>query len=310
MNINRNTTKLLQKTLNQCSILNATRFASKTTAEYCIDSVKKYDYENFVCTLLLKNSIRCSAFAIRSFNVEIAQVAEQVSQETIGQMRLKFWEDTVEKCLSNDYKAVPKHPVAQELFKANSRQKLTKRYLRNLILSRKNSLGLTNFNTIEDIENYSDHTVSSIYYLVLESSNVRNVHADHAASHLGKAQGIVQQIRSVPHARRLNFLPIPLDILVKNKVVQEDVLRGKKSEQLTDCIFEFASRAYQHLKKARSLAETVPQEAKSVFLPAVPIYMYLDKLQKVNYDVFHPTLQRRSWQMLPKVWLANFRNVY
>lgn len=116
--------------------------------------------------------------------------------------------------------------------------------------------------------------------------------------------------RSIPHARRLNFLSIPLEILVKNKVVQEDVLRAKKSEQLTECTFQIASRAHQHLLKARSLAYSVPKEGRSVLLPAVPVFMYLDRLQKVNYDVFDPGLQNRSWKLLPSLWLTNFRNKY
>lgn len=109
---------------------------SQSSAEYCMESVRfvffnlyssnylllvynfrKYDYENFISSILLKNSLRACALAIRSFNVEIARVAEHVSQEHIAQMRLKFWEDTVTKCLGTDLKVVPKHPVAFELFK-------------------------------------------------------------------------------------------------------------------------------------------------------------------------------------------------
>lgn len=45
------------------------------------------------------------------------------------------------------------------------------------------------------MEKYVEKSVSNVYYLILEGCGVKNVHADHAASHLGKAQGIVQQIR-------------------------------------------------------------------------------------------------------------------
>lgn len=44
-------------------------------------------------------------------------MAEQVSQPNIGLMRLKFWEDALEKCYSNDLRDIPKHPIALELFK-------------------------------------------------------------------------------------------------------------------------------------------------------------------------------------------------
>lgn len=70
-----------------------------------------------MCTLLLKNTSRSSAIAVRSFNIEVAKVSEQVSQKTIGLMRLKFWEELIDKVLSKDASKVPQHPVAIELFK-------------------------------------------------------------------------------------------------------------------------------------------------------------------------------------------------
>lgn len=301
------TTRVLKLSNGTSCLYKIFRLASKSTSAYCVDSVKKYDYENFVCTLLLQNSARSAAFAIRSFNIEIAQIAEHVSQESIGLMRLKFWEETLDKCLSKDYKLVPKHPVAQELFRVNSKQKLTKRYLSNLINCRKNK---PHFRNIDDMEKYAEQTVSSIFYLVLESCGIKNIDADHAASHLGKAQGIVQQLRSLPHTHRLNFLPIPQDILTKNKVSQEDVIRGRKSEEISECTFEVASRAHQHLVKAKSLLEKVPKDGRKVMLPAVPVSIYLNRLQTVNHDVFHPSLQHRSWKLLPQLWLSNFRNRY
>lgn len=45
------------------------------------------------------------------------------------------------------------------------------------------------------MEKYAEHSVSSVYYLILEGSGIKTINADHAASHLGKSQGIVQQIR-------------------------------------------------------------------------------------------------------------------
>lgn len=122
-------------------------------------------------------------------------MAEQVTQTSIGLMRLKFWEDALEKCYKNDVNQIPKHPVAMELYKANQRAKLTKRYLKSLISSRQNQLNKTSFSNLDDMEAYAEQTVSNAYYLILEGCGVRNVHADHAASHLGKAQGIVQNIR-------------------------------------------------------------------------------------------------------------------
>ncbi|RZC42526.1 NADH dehydrogenase (ubiquinone) complex I, assembly factor 6, partial [Asbolus verrucosus] len=269
-----------------------------------------HDYENFISSILLKQTARSCAFAVRSFNVEIARIAEQVSQKSIGLMRMQFWDDTLDKCFMNDFKKVPQNPVAIELFNAVKTCKLTKRYLKNLIISRKENLNSNGFHNLEDMEKYCELSVSSVYYLILEGSKIKNLDADHAASHLGKAQGIVQQLRNIPHTQKLNFIPVPQAILTKNNVNHEELLRSRSSKPLSDCVYEVASRAYQHLSKSRSLEKKVPPEGRRAFLSAVAIAAYLDKLQKVDYDVFHPRLKHREWTLLPKIWLASFKNRY
>lgn len=81
------------------------------------------------------------------------------------------------------------------IFQVNMKNRLSKRHFSNLISSRKESIKLKTFDTLENMEKYSERSISNALYLILEGSGVKNIHADHAASHLGKAQGIVQQIR-------------------------------------------------------------------------------------------------------------------
>lgn len=162
----------------------------------------------------------------------------------------------------------------------------------------------------------------------MEAGGIKNVNADHAASHLGKAQGLVQLLRykfqktylihflfhiihrSVPAAKKINFIPYPQEILNKNKVSHEEILRCAPSERLIECTYEVASRAHQHLTKARSLMKIIPNEARATLLPAVPIEDFLMKLQKVSYDILHPTLQNKSRIWIAKLWLKNVTNKY
>ncbi|KAL3280826.1 hypothetical protein HHI36_004057 [Cryptolaemus montrouzieri] len=285
-------------------------YSTNTSADYCLDLVKKFDYENFITTLLLKNTSRSTAIAIRSFNVEIARVAEQISQQSTGQARLQFWNDTIEKCFTKDFNKIPQHPVAMELYKAVTRTNLTKRYFTNLIKYRYEHLTLTHFRNLEEMEKYAENTVSIIYYLILEGCGVKNVRADHVASHLGKAQGITNLLRSIGLARHLNFVPIPQDILLKNVLSEEDILKGRSSSKLNDCTFEIATRAYQHLSKARSLSDNLPKNSTSVFLPAVIIREFLEKLQVVDYNILHPSLKQKSFFWIPKLMYYNLRNKY
>lgn len=81
---------------------------------YCLS--RKNDYENFLCTLLLPHSIKSAAFAVRAFNVEVAQVEDQVSDSRIGAMRLQFWADALNKIYDDN---PPRNPVVLELHRVD-----------------------------------------------------------------------------------------------------------------------------------------------------------------------------------------------
>ncbi|XP_054282350.1 NADH dehydrogenase (ubiquinone) complex I, assembly factor 6-like [Macrosteles quadrilineatus] len=285
-------------------------FSSATNAgsshNYCLDLVRKYDYENFLSSLLLANSVRSTAFAVRSFNVEISKVQDQVSNHQLAQMRLKFWLETIDSLFKNQ---VREHPVAQELHKAIGRHKLQKTHLKNLVLARTNQLSST-FPNLEAMEKYAELSVSSIYYMLLQASGIQNVHADHAASHLGKAQGLANLVRSLPHHCTRRDVPLPQDVLARHRVSHETVLRGHRDQPVRDVIFEVASRAKQHLDKARSLKDKVPEGTFILLLPAASTSWFLDQLQKFDFDVFHPKLQRRHHLLPWTLYLNKFLKRY
>lgn len=110
---------------------------------------------------------------------------------------------------------------------------------------------------LESLERYCDHTVASLYYLLLEANGTTNINADHMASHFGKAHGLVTLIRSVPYNARKRIMVLPQDILLKNSVSSESIFQGQPSAGFKDTIFEIASCANQHL-------ETVPDKFNNI----------------------------------------------
>ena len=64
--------------------------------------------------------VRRFAFAIRAFNIELAQIRDLTSHENIAQMRLKFWSEAVDVLFSesetNKFEFASNHqPVMREL---------------------------------------------------------------------------------------------------------------------------------------------------------------------------------------------------
>ncbi len=64
---------------------------------------------------VLTQELRAAVVALRAFNVETAQVAEQVRQAGLVPIRFQWWRDAVNSC----YRGAPvKHPIVQALAQA------------------------------------------------------------------------------------------------------------------------------------------------------------------------------------------------
>ncbi|CAH0748868.1 unnamed protein product [Diatraea saccharalis] len=258
----------------------------------------------------MTKSIRSPALVVRAFNVEVARIQDQTTDPQTATFRLQFWQDVLTNIYKkgSDFQNIPANPVAQELFKICSCYTLPRKHLERLVSSRSNLLKTRHFRSLEDIERYAEDAVSPVYYLLLNVAAVKDIHADHAASHLGKAQGIVNILRSIFVSNRHKIVLLPMEILMRNEISQEEVLRGVDSEKMRNVVFEIASRANSHLEKARKI--TIPKIAKQVFLPAISVDKYLTKLQKQNFNVFDTTLQRQNVALPFNLYYNRILNKY
>ncbi|KAH9829778.1 ribosomal protein MRP17, mitochondrial [Teratosphaeria destructans] len=148
-------------------------------------------------------------------------------------------------------------------------------------------------------------------------------------------------------ASRQGAVMLPLDIMADAGVREEDVLRnGTNAHGLRDAVFAVATRANDHLITARQMlqnvragqdeghefehgdeeehihlpttgktgkAETQAQEVErafGVFLPAVATQIWLDRLEKADFDIFSPKLRVTDWRLPWKAfWAYNRRKL-
>ncbi|XP_078034657.1 NADH dehydrogenase (ubiquinone) complex I, assembly factor 6 homolog sicily isoform X2 [Augochlora pura] len=257
--------------------------------------LRKYDYENFLCTLSLSAETRSAAFAIRAFNVEVAQVQDQTRDSKIGEMRLKFWSDAV----NNTFKGnPPRSPVMLELARILRKHSLSKHYFKRLIDARLEFLKNCSFLDINALEKYAEYSTSSIYYLMLEAHGINDINADHAASHMGKAHGVINSLRSIPYNAKNRMNILPQDILMKHGVSTEAVFQGQINQDLQNVIYDVACCGKQHLDMAISLKKKLQKNIGLIFLPIVSLEQYLDELKRTDFNVYDKRLQRRN-SLLP-----------
>ncbi|MCH93497.1 NADH dehydrogenase complex I assembly factor 6, partial [Trifolium medium] len=171
----------------------------RSALSYCVKQVRSYDYHHYLCLLELPPSMRKAAFTLRALNVETAKAMDVASDPRIGLMRLVWWQEAIDKLFANK---LIEHPTALALSHVIAETKISKTWLKRSVEARINDARREATDipeTMEELEKYAEDTVSTMLYLTLQSGGIMSTAADHAASHIGKASGILLLLKSLPY---------------------------------------------------------------------------------------------------------------
>ncbi|KAH9854677.1 isoprenoid synthase domain-containing protein [Lenzites betulinus] len=285
-------------------------------AAYCLNMVRKRDYESYLIGASFPRRIQGAFFALRAFYVELASVQDTVSNSMIGKMRMQFWRDAVKNIADG---RPPRHPIALALHEASKNANVPAYHLRRIIDARDAELHAPTHLTLESLTAHAESTSSTFLYLLLSLLNLSSSSTfSHAASHLGIAQNIQVLLRALPYHASKGRMVIPAEVTARHGVRQEDVFRmGGDAEGIADAVFEFATVANDNLLTAREMLKEsggdggqVPATAMPVFLYGIPTRDYLGRLEAVNFDAFHPSLQLQDWKLPWRIWRGRYKRAF
>ncbi|PWW79515.1 hypothetical protein C7212DRAFT_356357 [Tuber magnatum] len=282
---------------------------------YCLDLLRKHDKPSHLLSVFQPAHSKDTYLSLRAFNTETSLIPDQVSNTTLGRMRINFWRDNLTKLFSPPY-TPPAEPTLLLLAHAvhSNQAKITRGFLTRVLTEREKYLGNVPFRDLSNLEGYAEGTYASLLYTTLEGLGLRDTGLDHIASHIGKAEGIVAVIRGLAvlaGAEGGGAVVLPLDVCARVGLRQEDVLRraqgrvkdpdgGDAAGKLKEVVFEIATLANDHLITARKMVAEEPAArgvAFSGFMRAVPTAIYLERLESVDFDPFDNRLQRPDWKL-------------
>uniref|UniRef100_A0A3Q2PKA4 NADH:ubiquinone oxidoreductase complex assembly factor 6 n=1 Tax=Fundulus heteroclitus TaxID=8078 RepID=A0A3Q2PKA4_FUNHE len=91
---------------------------------------------------------------------------------------------------------------------------------------------------------------------------------------------------------------------------QEDFIRGSREKNVRDVVYDIASQAHVHLEHARSFSHDVPAAATPAFIHTVALEDYLQRVRKVDFDVFHKSLLNRNPLLPFQLYLRSWKKTY
>ncbi|TNN12401.1 NADH dehydrogenase (ubiquinone) complex I, assembly factor 6 [Schistosoma japonicum] len=283
------------------------------TQPYCLNIVRKHDYENYLCSLLLPDSKCNFALAIRAFNVELAQVCERSKNFEQAKYRFQFWKNVIEYLFDSSKDLSYDTPLKRELKESASGLGLSKFRFYQLVNSREQHFNVSSFPTCKAAEAYFDDAYAPIHCLISEAYGFEMTQLNSLLSHLGRAQGLVNMLRSsVLLAQHKNILLFPLDLINQYNLTQEHVLhflRNNSSitslndESVKSLICDIASLGHYHAKRVSQLSSELMAHS---FSPSTFSSSKLKEKDLKQKDLIQYVLPRLLLPLLPVTKYLNY----
>jgi phytoene synthase len=263
------------------------------------------DLDRYVSALFAPRACREHLFALYAFNIELTRIGEQVSEPQLGEIRLQWWRDALDRASSGETTG---HPVADALGLAVRECGLSRQSLADLIDARAFDVSVRIMPDTAALDGYLAKTAGALFKLASEVCLAGGRGADpraleQAARAAGIAYGLTGLMRALPvHASR-GRVDIPEDALLRHGTSPAKLLAGESSEGLTELLADLRETARGALRSARQQAPELPPVALPAFLPLALVDPYLSTLAEVD-----PLHQVADINPLTRFWrLATWR---
>ena len=249
--------------------------------------LREGDRPLFLCCLMAPREHRQSLIALYNFNLEIARVRLTVSDPAVGQLRLKWWYDVVERLGSG---TVPDHPVVRAMDHVVRDRELEKLDLLRLVQAHADDLTPAAPAHMDDLLRYVDLTAGIVLNLavrIFDSNAAGDTKA--AASGVARAWGLSRLLWAVPlHAGRgWVYLP-PAPNSPDDRVTAAD-LKALRADALPPnhviaSLRVVAEAAEEALREARRKRDALATPMHAALLPGALAGMALHRLRRAGFN--------------------------
>lgn len=267
----------------------------QSIASGMLDEIRSRDYRRFLAIARASLRKRSALYALTAFYLELAHIAESVSEPMLAAIRFTWWREGIEAMAGGE---VPRaHPIMQALGDVLKDGLVSPDTLCALISARDADMDFTLLDDEAGFLEYLDATSGALH---LQWARILGgaIHEE-AIIALSRGYSMIRLLRAIPYHARQNQLRLPRSMLELHGL---SFMPPSLSEP--DGKVQLLTH-YLHGKAVLSLSHALPYRK---LLPAphralLSMGFYdAEALKRVAYDPFHPALQPRS--TLGLVWRA------
>lgn len=258
---------------------------------YCIDQVRTFDKERFLCSLFAPAEVRSALAALYALDLELSRIRTRVREPLMGLMRVQWWRDAIDAIYAG---RGPDHPVALALTDAIGRYALPRDGFAPLLAAREREVSDEALPDMAALINHVQETAAGIATLALTVLACSGREERLAAQEVSIGWALAGLLRALPADARARTLVVPQAVAQGAALVQADRVRESGRVELRTAVGIVAATARQHLAAARERRTRVSKQALPVLLWATYAEGHLNELKRAGNDPFAVRSHRRA----------------
>ncbi|AQX22614.1 MULTISPECIES: phytoene/squalene synthase family protein [unclassified Bartonella] len=266
---------------------------------YCLDILRNTDRDRYISVLFAPKQKRRALAALYAFNAEIARIRESVRDPLMGEIRLRWWRDSI---ANDEQQNSESNPILNDLLKTITLFKLSKITFLHYCDARIFDLYNNPIATIHDLEAYCSKTASTILQLscqILDFDVAPNF--TDAYKYGGIAQALSGILRLLPLMQLRYQCYFPTDMLealgISREELNSNCINDKQKQQIIEAMVALSRDYYL---KFYDYSVTLPKTLKPAFLPLAVTPASLQKTIQLGAKVFQ---ENTTSLLLYRYWL-------
>ena len=237
-----------------------------TESETIAQAVRRHDPDRYFCALFAPEAARRHLMTLYAFNHEVARVAETVRQPMMGEIRLKWWRETVNSARIG---VARNHVVARGLMELFAAHALAPELFDAILDSRAFDSSAEMFSDWRAAEAYCDATSGNLMRLAARILKCGEP-GEELAREAGTAYGLAGFIRALPFHAARHKVYLPQDLLGVVGLLPEQIMAGTFDVKVEAAVAQIALKAREHFLAAKKLR--IARAFLPAFLPATLVW--------------------------------------
>ncbi len=256
------------------------------------EETRRLDRDRFLCTLFAPEAARAGLFALLAFNAEVAKSREMVSEAMLGEIRLQWWRDAIERIYVNPEGDYSDQAVVAELANIIKQYNLNRALFDQLIDTRSRDMIDEPPKDEAELLSYAAGTAATLNALMMAILGAASEEELKAAEHIGVAWSLTGILRASGILAKYKRVYMPQSLMQEGGFDAYEFMAQKPTPAIQQAVKQIVQLARAEISRARVLmGGKAVKNQRAVFFQASLAEFYLKRIERFGCNPFHRKIE-------------------